>query len=103
MPNQNLNYPSPTTTATTTHHGHGDKRSPWNTIFHTSFTLSTVSELYGPRLGADGHLWMDGASFTSYLKGAEINKVSVRVVQLAPPNYWIALSEPMKWQLARDC
>uniref|UniRef100_A0A0E0CS52 Uncharacterized protein n=1 Tax=Oryza meridionalis TaxID=40149 RepID=A0A0E0CS52_9ORYZ len=102
VPNQNLN-PSPTTTATTTHHGHGDKRSPWNTILRTSFALSTVSELYGPRLGADGHLWMDGTSFTSYLKGAEINNVSVRVVQLAPPNYWIALSEPMKRQLARDC
>uniref|UniRef100_A0A0E0K5U0 Uncharacterized protein n=1 Tax=Oryza punctata TaxID=4537 RepID=A0A0E0K5U0_ORYPU len=100
VPNQNLNQRP---AMTTTHHGLGDTRSPWNTILDTSFVMSTTSELYGPRLGADGHLWMDGTSVTSYIKGMEIGDASVRVVQQAPPNYWMAVSEPMKRRLARDC
>uniref|UniRef100_A0A0E0K5T7 Uncharacterized protein n=1 Tax=Oryza punctata TaxID=4537 RepID=A0A0E0K5T7_ORYPU len=89
--NQNLN-PSPTTT-TTTRHGDGGKGPSPNTIIATELLLSTKSTLYGPRLGTDGHLWMDGTSCTHNIRCTDINKVSVRVVQFAPPNYWMAISE----------
>jgi hypothetical protein len=49
----------------------------------TSFVPSRRSQIYGPTLGADGHLWMDGTSITKYEKGVEINRrASVRVVQV---------------------
>ncbi|KAF0933521.1 hypothetical protein E2562_018603 [Oryza meyeriana var. granulata] len=78
--NLNLNYCHP----------HGDRGGPPDTIISTALVLSTKSELNGPRLGADGHLWMDGVHCTHYAMGMEINQVSIKVVQLAPPNYWMA-------------
>uniref|UniRef100_A0A0E0CS50 Uncharacterized protein n=1 Tax=Oryza meridionalis TaxID=40149 RepID=A0A0E0CS50_9ORYZ len=94
VPNENLNLSPPTTT--TTRHGDGGKGPSPKTIIDTEFVLSTKSTLYGPRLGTDGHLWMDGGTITRYIGRTEIDRASVRVVQLSPPNYWMAISEPMK-------
>ncbi|KAF2947206.1 hypothetical protein DAI22_02g351200 [Oryza sativa Japonica Group] len=93
--NENLNLLSPPTT-TTTRHGDGGQGPSPKTIIDTEFVLSTKSTLYGPRLGTDGHLWMDGGTITRYTGYTEIDGASVRVVQLSPPNYWMAISEPMK-------
>ncbi|XP_002463223.2 uncharacterized protein LOC8063505 [Sorghum bicolor] len=49
----------------------------------SSFVSSRRSQIYGPTMDADGHLWMDGTSITKYGKAIEINRrASVRVVQV---------------------
>ncbi|CAN6226199.1 unnamed protein product [Urochloa humidicola] len=40
------------------------------------------SKLQGPRLGEDGHLWVDGFKFTYYENGMQIDNASTRVVQV---------------------
>ncbi|CAL5084193.1 unnamed protein product [Urochloa decumbens] len=48
----------------------------------TEFVPFLESKLQGPRLGEDGHLWVDGFKFTYYEKGMQIDNASTRVVQV---------------------
>uniref|UniRef100_A0A0A8ZEJ9 Uncharacterized protein n=1 Tax=Arundo donax TaxID=35708 RepID=A0A0A8ZEJ9_ARUDO len=54
----------------------------------TRFAPSLRSRFHGPTMGADGHLWMDGLIFTYYEKGMRFDRASIRVVQVAPPDYY---------------
>jgi hypothetical protein len=57
----------------------------------TEFIPFLEFKVNGPRLGADGHLWMDGMKCTYYEKGMRIGRASIRVVQSGPPNHYRAL------------
>lgn len=57
----------------------------------TEFIPFLEFKVNGPRLGADGHLWMDGMKCTYFEKGMRIDHASIRVVQSGPPNHYRAL------------
>jgi hypothetical protein len=54
----------------------------------TRFLPSRKSQIHGPTLGADGHLWMDGCNVTQYDRGMHIEEASIRVVPVPPPVHY---------------